>query len=697
MKRLAYRFIDIVRREATRRKESVAVVSGGRKRVFDAYDWGDDTFVFERGVWRERPVHAPVLLVRKSALQEGRGGRIMTFSSGSHATAALPLLRGDFWNLGRVAERKRGEVMTHAILCANAVAGGDALEISQREVSIAELSDADEWLRGLGWPLSAVVMAERNDATLDFYRRRGQEWRIKPLVWTRTEMDAALAASRTRIHSQFRYYHSVKGVHFLAFEDFSALLTLCAVDTDAALHCLDELAHPSEVGDLPALEDPKFGGHHEIELFGIRDPAASANVTNLIEALQREARSLASEVLEDRIAEIVAIYRSALSFPELADSGSDLFVSSMYKHLTGEIYSTHDQVVPAFDDRKTALPGATFRGGKPDFHSGADERTRALIEYALSNLSAGERMEYANVYELRKAGDHAPGEYPSREIEFKTSLRPVTRKLIEKRLAQRGIEYAHYMLARVQAFQALGVSFGRHHLLQRSDGGAGERYFFVRDRYAGYALDAISLNRFKRPGGKAGEFVDFPEAVLRTAAQAGRAAAHTMVVKKFFVDDNSVHFGDGKEIIEFTRDLSTGIEMASGMRLCTVRGALGWPCLDLTADNIERCYSVYTSAFAATAVAFWRKNGGSLSLTQVMDDFCAGFISATREVYWNYHSKRETIAEFEPELKAKFHFRQKWQFALWALERQYESAERLAALIKVAAGRLAAKEEGLEF
>lgn len=697
MKRFAYRFIDQVRREATMRRERVTVVSGGRERTFVAYDWGNDTFIFERGVWSERPPHAPVLLIRKNALMSGREGRIMTFSSGSHATAALPLLRGDFWNLGRVPERLRSDVMTHSVICANAVSGGDALEISQREVSTKETHAADEWLRGLGWPLSSVVLAERNDATLDFYRRRGQEWRIKPLVWTRSEMDAALAASRTRLHSGFRYYHSVKGVHFLSFEDFSSLLPLCTVDREAARRCLDELAAPSEVGDLPALQDPKYGGHHEIEFFGIRDLSASGRLVRLVMDLQRDFPSLSQEACEDRLAELVTIYRSALSFPALADSGSDLFVSSMYKHLTGEIYSTHDQVVPAFDDRKTALPGATFRGGKPDFHPGADERTRALIDYAQSLLSAGERMEFANVYELRNTADHEPGDFPTREIEFKTSLRPVTRKLIEKRLAQRGIEYAHYMLARVQAFQALGVSFGSHHLLQRQDRGAGERHYFVRDRYSGYALDAISQNRFKRPSGKAGEFVEFPEAVLKTAAQAGRAAAHTLVVKKYIADgDRRILFGDGKEIIEFVRDLSTGLELANGMRLCSVRGSLGWPCQDKTKENIERCFSEYVAAFAETVVDFWHKNGGSLPLTAIMDDFCAGFVSATREIYWNYFNRREVFAEFDPNLKPSFRFSQKWQFALWALERQYESADRIAAKIRIAAGRMAAREDGLE-
>ena len=34
-------------------------------------------------------------------------------------------------------------------------------------------------------------MAERTDATLEHYRRQGQEWRIKPLACTRQEMELA--------------------------------------------------------------------------------------------------------------------------------------------------------------------------------------------------------------------------------------------------------------------------------------------------------------------------------------------------------------------------------------------------------------------------------------------------------------------------------------------------------------------------
>ncbi len=695
MKDFAYKFINQVRHEATRRGTSVTVVSGGRTRVFHAYDWGTDTFIFERDVWKLKPSHAPVLVVRKGALIEGRDGRVMTITSGSHSTAALPLLRGEFWNLGRVPDRRKSDVMSKSVLCANIVGAGETIEISQRDVPIEEVHASDEWLRGLGWPLKNIVLAERSDSALDFYRRRGQEWRIKQLVWTRKEMDFALAASRTRIHSDFSYYHSVKGVHFLSFEDFSALLPLCSADFDAVIQCVNELVKPAEVGEMPAMLDPKYRNHHEIELFGIRDLAASARIVKMLVDLQRDIGGVTPAQCEDRLAEIIGVYRSALSFPSLADSGSELFVSSMYKHLTGEIYNTQDQVVPAFDDRKVALPGATFRGGKPDFHPAADDRTRALVEYAHTLLSAGEEMEYANIYEIRREDFGEAAKFPTREIEFKTSKRPTSTKLIEKRLAQRGIDYASYMLTRVQAFQSLGVAFGDHHLLQRHDRGEGDTYYFVRDRYAGYALGDISHNRFQRAEGANGEFVDFPAAILGTAAQAGRAAAHTMVVKKYLQSENTVGFGEGKEIIEFDYDLAWGCEMPCGMRLCSVRGALGWPCFDKTKENFDVCIETYADAFARTAVDFWRRNSKAVSLDAVMDDFCAGFSSATREIYWNYHARRELFAQFDPDLKAAFRFRQKWIFALWAIEKQYENVDRISAKIKVAAGRLAALADGV--
>ena len=48
----AYRFINRVRQEARIKTEPVALASGGHVRHFVAYDWGTDTFILERDIWR---------------------------------------------------------------------------------------------------------------------------------------------------------------------------------------------------------------------------------------------------------------------------------------------------------------------------------------------------------------------------------------------------------------------------------------------------------------------------------------------------------------------------------------------------------------------------------------------------------------------------------------------------------------------
>lgn len=693
MKDFAYKFVNRIRQQAKRKSTIATITSGGRARTFVGYDWGTDTFIFERDIWKEKPEHAPVVIVRKDALIEGREGRIMTVTSGSHSVAAIPLLKGLFWNLGRVSDRERSEVMTKRVVCSNFV--GDNIEISQREVPIEEVYETDDWLRGLGWSLTNVVLAERTDGALECYRRLGQEWRIKPLVWTRSEMDFALEAAKTRIHTVLSYYHNVKGVHFLTYGNFSSLAPLCSKDFDAVKKCIAELVSPSEVGDVPAMRDQKFHGHHEIELFGVRDPVAAERLVKMIEELQAslEKADFSPESASREIEEICAVFKSSLSFPDLADKNCDLFVETMYKHLTGEIYSgSQDQIVPAFDDRKTALPGVTYRGGKHDVHPGADDRTRAIIDYAESLLSHGEYMEYVNVYELH-LDDRVPlGKGRTREIEFKTNRRPVPIKLIEKRLAHQGIEYANYMLARVQAFQALGIAFVDHHLLSRQERSSGDSCYFVRERCPGYALNGISKNRFKRPTGENGVFEDFPEALLMTAAQAGRAAAQTLIVKKYVPGSNPVHYNEGKEIVEFGYDLNYRCEMPVGVRLCSIRGSLGWPCIDKTKENIEVCFDTYAEAFSATVVDIWRKHDRAVTLDDVAKHFNEGFASATREIYWKYASQREHFTQFDPGLRSIFKFAPKWSFVLWALEEQYNQVDRIRAMITAYSGELSLKE-----
>ena len=197
-------FLRRVKATGVCRPDAASTVSMGRSRTFDAYDLGDDTFIFERGVAGHLDERPSVLVVEKNELRRKTRGYVMTVSTGNHAVAALPLLDGRFWGLSALTSDRRSSVMVHAVICAKVVHG--RVEISQREVPTPALVKADDWLTvAVGFGLDGVVMAERNETTLDHFRRLGQEWRVKPLAWTEAEMRAALSASRKRIATCISY------------------------------------------------------------------------------------------------------------------------------------------------------------------------------------------------------------------------------------------------------------------------------------------------------------------------------------------------------------------------------------------------------------------------------------------------------------------------------------------------------------
>ena len=172
MKSSVKQFLVRIRTEADRRAEGVTTRAMGRRRRFNAYDLGEDTFVFEKGVWTDLDAHASVLLARKCDLRHGTRGHVMTVTTGNHSVAALPLLQGQFWDLSRIAVLQRGDVLSHAILCGNVVGG--KLELSQRDVPCKLLVELDAWLtRTLKFALGDVVMLERTEEALEHYRREG--------------------------------------------------------------------------------------------------------------------------------------------------------------------------------------------------------------------------------------------------------------------------------------------------------------------------------------------------------------------------------------------------------------------------------------------------------------------------------------------------------------------------------------------
>ena len=663
--------LNRVKTEGVKRPGTVTTVSMGRKRTFEAFDVDNDTFVFERGIAGHLGERPSVLLVEKRQLR-GRGkGRVMTLSTGNHAVAAFPLLDGRFWKLSNLTPERRSDVLSHSILCANVVR--DTVEISQREIAIADLAESDAWLTGtVGLRTSDVVMGERNESTLDWYRRRGEEWRVKPLAWTENEMRVALAASRKRIGTKLNYYHSARGVHFLTYAEFARFGSLAETDPAAFVAGLKELASVYEGNACSFVRMPKYRGHHEIEFFGLRRGVAAdrlvPEIENLLEAIV-QGRTGQLGVIQ-RTEEIAELFRSLLTQPELADETTQVFVETLYMYITGEVYAVVGEgSTPAFDDRRTALPGATFVDGRPVLHPGADERTEVLLSNLRGMMSRDEIIEYANVYELRASDSSEPlGCGSTREVVYKTNRRPLENSLVEKRLSRSSQGYGAYVLARIGALRALGVSLSDFYLLLKRRAGKKRRAgdYYIRRRCEGEPMDAVPANYFLSAEDASSED---REVVLALAALMGDAAAQNLAMKKYDPTTQSPLYGVGKEIYEFEYDIVHERVVPKRVSTCSIRGSFGWPSLDYTDANLEAIGEFYFGHYAAALKAYQARHP-SVSLADLAARFMDGFEFRTHAMAWQLSVMRDRFEAFDPDVPSRFDFARKWKFAMWALERQ---------------------------
>ena len=673
-------------RSATRRPKAVETRAMGRTRLFHAYDLGADTFVFEKGVWGDLDARASVLIVDKKDLRPGARGHVMTVTTGNHAVAALPLLGGSFWDLAHISSARRGKVMTEAVLCAN-VTGGK-LELSQRDVPCARLVAFDKWLLGtLGLGLGDVVFLDRNEQTLEHYRALGQEWRVKPLAWTDAEMSAALSASRKRISCSTRYYHGSRGVHFLSYPDFHRLGELAAEDVDAFRLALRELVSLFEGHATSFTRQPKYHGHHEIEFFGLKRGLALEWLVPKLELLMEGIvlGRVAGDAARSAFAEIDAYYRAHLMRAELADDKSPGFVRTLYMYITGEIYSVMGEGnAPAFDDRRTALPGATFVDGRPRYHVGCDARSEVLLSNIRSMMSKDEYVEYANVYELRAddADESTPiGQGATREIVYKTNRRPCVASLVEKRLSRPGRGYGSYVIARIEGFKALGVGLAQYRLLRRRAHGSRRlQDFYIRSRCEGEPLWDIPANYFQLAGEFGGaEAGEDPQVVEQLAFLMGDAAAQNMAMKKYDSEVKSCLYGIGKEIYAFGYDIKAGRLMPLSVSTCSVRGACGWPNLSFSEENLGALARFYLGSYAATLREFASRHP-VVEQKVLGERFFAGFEHRTRAMEWAFTVQRDQFEGFAPHLPPRYGFPAKWHFALWSLERQMRRIDALRKL-----------------
>ena len=95
-------FLSRVRKSGAKRPGEVKTVSMGRERTFEAWDVGDDTYVFEAGVSSGLDGRPSALIVPKSSLRRKTPGWVMTLTTGNHSVAAFPLLDGRFWKMSAV-------------------------------------------------------------------------------------------------------------------------------------------------------------------------------------------------------------------------------------------------------------------------------------------------------------------------------------------------------------------------------------------------------------------------------------------------------------------------------------------------------------------------------------------------------------------------------------------------------------------
>ena len=674
-------FLSRVKKTGARRPTSVKARAMGVERTFDAYDVGSDTFVFERGVGARLTERASVLIVEKSALRRRARGRVLTLSTGNHAVAAFPLLDGRFWRLSSLKPEMRGEVLMHRVLCANVT--GDTIEVSQREISMADVVKADDWLvKTVGFSLADVVLGERNDATLEHYRSLGQEWRVKPLAWTENEMRVALAAAKKRIGTSLSYYHSARGVHWLTFPEFVRFSAKAEADLPEFLRGVKELVGVFEGNRVSFMRQPKYRGHHEIEFFGLLRGVA---LERLVPALERLMEGVALGRLDpagvvQKTREVVALYKSLLARPALADEASKDYVETLYMYITGEVYSVVGEgSTPAFDDRRTALPGATFVKGVPIRHPGTDVRTEILISNLRGFMSKGELVEYANVYELRTKDEDGPlGTGSTREIVYKTNLRPLENALVEKQLSSRRPGYSNYLLARIGALRSLGIALSDYYQVLKHYVGKKKSPYdhYIRRRCEGETLETIPANYFQSSDGLGAEV---KEVVLSLATLMGDAAAQNLAMKKFDAATRSPLYGVGKEIYEFEYDLVRELVVPKRVTTCSVRGTFGWPDLSYTDGNLDAISNFYLGYFAHTVKAYQREHP-SVTMAEVAERFMSGFEFRIHALEWQLSVMRDKFEAFDPALPASYRFAEKWRFALWALERHERRLPRLRRL-----------------
>jgi hypothetical protein len=568
-----------------------------------------------------------------------------------------------------VPQNRRSEVIARKVVLANLTP--KTIDLLQRDTEFNLLAEADQWLQGYHLGLEHIRYFERTPAVLAYTERLGQLWRVRPQVYALEEMRETLERAYQLLESDTHFYVSVRGIRWLTYAEFMRIAGLARTAPEVIKGALHEwVAMPSGTNQS-AMRSLKFAGRHAMEFFGIPRDAAELY---LIPALERMLEGILlkrmnADDVADTLEGVGLLFKKSLTSPAFADANSDESVRALYDLISDDVTSISTTM--DFDARKIALPGATFHNGIPVFHPGIDKQSRAVVEYLTQRLSHNEYAEYINICDVRSAKALSSGSGQSREIVMKTNRTPVPNAYVQKRLGSVRSGYANYMLTRANVFRALGADYPFFQLISVTshDQHKEETPYFIRSRCPGDPLDAISPALFRVDPNNP-ESNEDPNVVLKLAELYGWAAAQNLVVKKFIPGDNpTCRFGRGKEIFEFIYDARYHRPMPARVRVCSIRGTMGWPNLTRNSTNLRDVHKFYLHAYAIAMGTFWRQHAEACTLNECASAFFNGFERKMEAMQWTYYSDRKNFDTFDPGLRQTYNFRARLDFALWGLER----------------------------
>ncbi|MEG1480365.1 MAG: hypothetical protein RSD41_05115 [Kiritimatiellia bacterium] len=664
------RFVKSVKTRGTR-VAPLHIETGGVTHILERYEAEGDTFLIQRKLLTARMDHRrPIMLIRKSDLRTARSGMLFIACTGTFSSILVPLLAQHLGNLSNVPQAKRSEMLRQQIVLGNL--SHKSIDLLQRDTSLQLMIEADQWLQKQGFGLDEVIFLERSPELLDYTRKQGQEWRIRPRVYTLSEMRIAIDHAWQCVSTRTHYCVSFKGVHYITYPEFQQLIAFAATNTDALRDCLYEWVALPPGQTLSRMRRIKYETYHVIEFFGVTRAVAEKllipPLERLLEGITLK-RTDARDV-SDTLAGIGLLFLHALTNPAYALAKSDATVRDLYRLITDDFSSDQEQI--DFDDRRIALPGVTIEEGRCIFHPGADERTQTVVNHLLRRLSLQESVEYINVYDVRSSKTLSIGGQ-SREIVIKTNRHPIAASYIEKRLGSVRVGYANYLLTRANVFRALGASYPVFQLLTEHDAPQTlehrrtETPYFLRTRCPGDPISTIPLEFFRSDPENPNSAED-GDVVLGIARLYGAAAAQNLMVKKYLPAERTCRFGRGKEIFESTYDPFKHRPMPSSVHVCSIRGSMGWPTLAQTQDNLDESYNFYMHAYAVVLGNYWKTHAEACTLNEAASAFFDGIEKKTEAMHWTYQKNRRSFDSFDPGLRPVFAFRAKLDFSLWALE-----------------------------